>query len=389
MRTLKGLGLVRNEDLAKFPFGGIKNKTTTEEGTPVVEEVYNDLLQNFYAILSDAGLSPNEIQDNKINGYQLLKALKVFYNDLNDLQQTITVNNINLSLLFDFDNLPDNYVFIGKVTEDILPNVNYSLTGIGNDSYTITSESKINASGVVICVLNSQGSKLIGLASIVSNTESLHTSFGSPLSFNDSDNLYYYESNLLTTEFPKSYDLQSSINDFFTNSENVILDVILFKGKLLCSIINQNDLSFKVVSFNPNDFTTVENEINIPDTNLVDNQPYMYCDGSFLYFSNTQSIVNDSINNYDFGKFSFDEVNNIIALVSSFSLNSNFEKTTNVFINSENNKIYTFVLGNLYSYDLNGTRTIEAFLNADNGVVFKYNNKTYYTNGNIAVKWNY
>ena len=59
-----------------YPNGRIKNKNLTSgaPGTPVVEELYGDIIQFFQKLMIEAGLSPNDIPDNVTNGYQLFQA---------------------------------------------------------------------------------------------------------------------------------------------------------------------------------------------------------------------------------------------------------------------------------------------------------------------------
>ena len=48
MRAIKQLAIPQNTDLVKFPNGTILNETDTEQGTPVIEEIYGDVLTNIY-----------------------------------------------------------------------------------------------------------------------------------------------------------------------------------------------------------------------------------------------------------------------------------------------------------------------------------------------------
>jgi len=50
MRTIKNLAVPQNSD-PKFPFSTIQNETDVLDGTPVVEEIYGDVLTNLYKLL--------------------------------------------------------------------------------------------------------------------------------------------------------------------------------------------------------------------------------------------------------------------------------------------------------------------------------------------------
>lgn len=60
---------------SEFPFGNIRDKTTLEDGTPVNVETYSDSHQFFMKMMSESGISPNNLLDNEYNGWQLWEAL--------------------------------------------------------------------------------------------------------------------------------------------------------------------------------------------------------------------------------------------------------------------------------------------------------------------------
>ncbi len=59
-----------------YPLGKLINDTGTGDGTPVDEQVYNDLHQLTEKIMAESGISPNNQPDNANNGYQLYEALQ-------------------------------------------------------------------------------------------------------------------------------------------------------------------------------------------------------------------------------------------------------------------------------------------------------------------------
>jgi len=57
MRTIKLIpGIAKNTDTTKFPDSTIKNEVDGDEGTPVVEEIYGDVLTNIYKLLRLSGV---------------------------------------------------------------------------------------------------------------------------------------------------------------------------------------------------------------------------------------------------------------------------------------------------------------------------------------------
>lgn len=391
MRTIKNLPIPQDGNDAKFPDGQIRNQTDTETGTPVVREIYGDVLTNIYKILRDAGITPNEQEDSETDGYQFLEALKVFSNDTNDKRQLLSVSSTNIIAGFNFDNVPENYVFIGIVSEPLTSTESYSLiSGFGGSaSYPVNLTSNISASNTVLVIVNSSGSTIISIESALENQEeSLTTSFGTPLSFNDSSTLYYLSSGNLIDDFPKNYLVENKIQVLEGSLSIKVVDSIIFKNKLICLTFDSAILQYKAFSFSLSNLEAVEGEITMPNISGVDNQPYMYCDGEFVYFTNSQNNVNGDLNDYSISKFSFNDTSLQFTNVSFFNIDALFEKTTNSFISNEN--LYTFINGDLYRYPFTGgAREFLGNFNTINGVVFKFNGNTYYSNGNVARQWSY
>ena len=106
MRTIKNQNIPQNSD-AKFPFSTILNETETNSGTPVIEEVYGDILTNIYKLLQVVGVTASETQDSDTSQYQILEALKLLPNSLNDIEQVLSLTtttwnvplNLDLSLI--------------------------------------------------------------------------------------------------------------------------------------------------------------------------------------------------------------------------------------------------------------------------------------------------
>ena len=390
MRTIGNLPIPKKVD-SKYPFeGAIRNQTPTETGTPVINEIYNDPLMNLYQLLKLTGISPTETEDNDLTQYQIVEALEKFSNKLNDLQQVMTVDALDISVGFNFDLLPENYVFIGKITENILASNSYTLQGSGEVTKSITSNVDILASNLVLVTINSSESTITPLSQSSSLNDTLiNSSFGTPIGFNDSNLMMYFASGVVFTDEPKAYDVQNMIRTAISNINLEVVEVILHKGYLLCLTFNPISLEYRVYAFDSSNLSVYHAEITISASSSVDNQPYMYCDNEYLYFTNSTTIVGNQIEDYKIGRFRFIPEDLKIVPVDDFKIHNSFVKTTNVFINGLSSYIYTFISGELYRYDMIGlTRTFLGFFNTLDGSVFKFNNKTYYTNGSVSVKWN-
>jgi hypothetical protein len=390
MRTIKGQGFPQDGDDVKFPDGQIRNETVSESGTPVVRELYGDIVTNVYKILRDAGIEANELEDSETAGYQLLEALKKFANSLNDIRQILTVDDLDITAVFNFDSLPDNYVFIGQITEDILAGENYTIKGAGDDEFPLTSSVTILASSLVLVTLNEDGCSITQLNQVSTLADKyIAIPFGTPLSFNDSKNLLYYSDGVLFNDSPMSWLIENRIQTFAGTTDVKICDVIFHKKHLICLTKNIDTEAYQIYAFHQDDFNTVVGTPDILITNAGDNVPYMYCDGQFVYFSNSTDEVNDTEEDWFFAKFLFDPDNFELNYSGNFQIENGFVKTTNVFITDE--KLFTFILGVLTRFEFGGLLANDnlGFFNTINGVVFKLNGSTYYSNGEIGAKWQY
>lgn len=392
MKTIKEQAIPQDGNDLKFPDGQIRDKTETQSGTPVVRAIYGDILTNIYAILRDAGIQPNQIEDSEQDGYQLLDALKVFANELNDVEQLLTVSGNEITTTFNLDNLPSNYIFFGKLNESISLDETYTLESVGGESYPITIISDIEASSVVMVVLNALGTKMFNLTSLFAQAseEVVNTPFGTPLGFNELKKVLYLSSGYILSDLPESFDVQNSIRVYESDGNINVIDAIVHKKKLICLTYNDMTFEYKIFCFNASDMNTVVGEVPFQVSNITNNQPYMYCDGDYVYFTNSTGDINTSANDYDIAKYIFSDTPLLLSYVSSFSIENTFEKTTNVFFDKSLNCLYTFVSGQLEKFDIAATtKTSVGYFNTIDGAVFKLNNNTYYTNGGVATKWMY
>jgi len=390
MRTLRNQPFPQDGNDVKFPDGQIRNETDTEPGTPVVRELYGDVITNIYSIIRDSGINFTETEDSEDTQYQLLDALKLFTNKLNDLRQTISVSQESISVMFNLDNIPDNYLFIGKNTDEITKGINYTITSTGNNEYPVIFSNTIPASSVVLSVFNQTGLEIIPISSLSENTQSINTPFGAPLSFNSSDRLLYLSQGNIIDNFPRNYQVELLINSDQSVNDIKILQAVAIKNKLLCFTIRESTLDYQLFYLNLSDLSVLQGEINIPLTSGSNNDPYMYTDGDLIYFTNSNDSINSSGNNNDIGVFSLDETSFELTSSRSFSLDILFQKTTNVFVDPDNSYIYTYINGNLLRFNMDSSSgELIGFFNVVNGAVFRFNGNTYYSNGSLATQWNY
>jgi len=121
---MRKLADISNVDVpsSDYPKGRIRNKNTAVAppvlGTPIVEELYGDIVQFFQKLVIDAAITENELPDNVTNTYQLFEAAVKALNgglltkvinigDWNmDTDDDITIPS-TLLLNLDFDKLID------------------------------------------------------------------------------------------------------------------------------------------------------------------------------------------------------------------------------------------------------------------------------------------
>ena len=380
MRTIRDLPIVQDGNNALFPDGQIKNETATQDGTPVVREIYGDVITNIYKIIRDAGVDFTETEDSESTQYQLLDALKVFTNELNDTMQVLTVNGLKVSINVSLDNLPNNYFFICQVSDSLSSGVTYELEGSGDNTYNFSVQSNINSSSQVLLIVNKFSNvRLIDLSKeTVQNTISLP--YSGLLSYNSTEISYYLSDGFILTNGPKATNVQQAIRVDEGDNDILIYDAVIHKGVLICIAKNEGESVYDMYMLNLSDLTTVVNKETLTQQESTDHLPYLFADNSFVYLSN---LGNNSSDDFKMRAYSFDSETFEFTQSSDLTLNSDFQKSTNYFI--KDSKFFTFINGNLYSYPFTGeTRNFEKFLNNTNGQVFTQDSKIYFKSGFIG-----
>lgn len=384
MRTIKQLSVPQDTNITKFPQGQIVNETTGVPGTPVIREIYGDVLTNIYKLLSDTGITPTGDEDSETSQFQILQALKLLANDLNDVQKVVSLSGTEWSVNFNIDNLPNNYVFIGKVSDSYATGVSYTFEGTGSNSYSFTSDTGFSASDDVLIILDQSGVKGVNLKNVLETTF-VNTQLGEPIGYNSTNTVYYLAQGKLLTNTPSSVDIQSNLRVSESNVFLTIVEVIIFQGKLICLVLDTSTVTYSMFKFELNNLSSPASltlsGFTFPTG--VDNAPYMYADSGFIYLTNNSG---NSVNDYDIHKLSFTNNTNTVTFVSATPIDSTFEKTTNAVV--KNNVLFTFIENQLDSYSLTaGTKTSVNSFDIINGVIFSMNNNNYYSNGETGIKW--
>ncbi|MES2287273.1 MAG: hypothetical protein V4547_16395 [Bacteroidota bacterium] len=385
MKSVKSAGLIHDNDYAKFPEGTIKNETPTAEGTAVVRELYGDPLTNIYAILKDRGIALNNLEDNELNGYQLLDALRLLVNELNDVEQILTIDAGSWKIGLDFTLLPEKYILFAKASENFNPALTFIKGTAGND-YPFIAVGGFVAGNELMIVLSEAGSVAYNLSAlgINSSPNELFTPFGTPLQFMSlAGKIWYQEDGKIFSDKPEIYDIQARISEKEAAPNLILLQTIIIKGNFLClSFDPDNEIYFfhKILE-DFSDMVLMEIDVDLNPGTVYD--LHMYAGTDTLYLSNDS---NNTPDDYKFSEHFVDFVNNTISIVSSFQLNEDFRNTTNAVIVGKE-KLYTLVNGELTRWDFDGNVTIINTFNSFVGVLFDVAGSVYHSVNGVAKKW--
>lgn len=381
MRRLRDLTVPQDGNNSLFPDGQIRNETLNQQGTPVVREVYGDILTNAYAILRDAGIDFNGLEDNETNGYQLLRALKQFVNELNDVEQIMTVNGTQISLNINLDLLPNNYVLTARASDNIPKGANLTLTSTGSNSFTFQANENIASGDTFVFVFASNNSKFISLSAI-RDYDALLTPFDGVLSFNNTEKMFYLRDGFILTNIPESFNVLQALRDFASNQDLILIDSVAQQNFIISMCLTDSGGDFKFYAHNVNNPENVISEINVSLPSVQVYGVYLYANENRLYLSNSSS---GSIEDFRIDEYEFDTSNFQLNQTSSYILDSNFEATSNAVFRQ--NSALVLENGVLNSYGFDGSRNLLLNLPNVNGQIFKFNGQVYYKNGDLSIPW--
>lgn len=376
MKVLGNLSVEKDINV-KYPFGSnIKNETETVSGTPVVREIYGDVLMNLYKLLELTGATPTDTDDNNDTQYQIIEAIKKLPNSLNDIEQILSLSVDEWSAPLDLAYLPNKYVFVARATDSYVSGVAYSFKGTGLTTLPFSSNG-FSASDEVMVVIDSLGVRAYSLTQLSNTPNDLLMGFGNPLAFNDTSTMRYLDGGNLYTDYPNILPLENNIRFTQSDGELIVYDCFIFGGYIHAIVkkpSNNNyytctlDLSGTVLGFVLFDTANIKN-------------PYFYTDGVNLY---TSDWAGSGYNEVD--KFSFDSGIYTWTNIRQEALPFSFVKTTNSVV--KNGDLYTLVSGVLDKYNFDTTnKTNIANFNQVNGQIFSFNGSIYFTTGEVAKKW--
>lgn len=384
MRTIKSLAIPQ-DDSVQFPFSTIKNETDTEVGTPVVREVYGDVLTNIYKLLQTVGITPTATEDSDLTQYQILEALKKLPNSLNDIEQTLTLTGSVWSVPFNLTYLPSKYFFIARASSGYVNGSTYTFKGTGATEYGFTS-SGFNASDEVLVIIDTAGVRAYSLSKLTETPSQIFTVMGMPLPYNDSNKLWYQNEGKLISDYPTVNDVEAVIRVDVSNGTVIVKDMFIVNGWLLCFCLTPatNTYFFRRLLISDLSISlSVAVTAGFNFGNSTDYNTHVYVDGNDIYATNWANNSTDDENIY---KYLLDINAGTIEQTVGFTMDASFVKTSNAVIKS--GFLYTLVSGQLDKYNLtNGVKTSIATYTDLLGNLFKFNGEVYFTAGQVANKW--
>lgn len=381
MKVLGNL-TVNKDSSTNYPFGAnIQNETDTVSGTPVVREIYGDVLMNIYRLLELAKITPTNTEDNDTTQYQIVEALKKLPNSLNDIEQILTLSGSVWSVPFDLSILPNKYFFIARASDAYVGSTTFK--GSGTLELPFTS-SGFNASDELLVIIDSSSVRAYSLSKLSETPDFLPTIISTPLRFSEGSELYYLDSGKLYKNL-QVWDLQNSIRTNQSDGTLVLYDAFIMQGYVVCIVLNPASDNYEFYAFNLRDLNTVI----VLSTDLtqdfgVNLGPVFYADNDNLYVTND---ANTKVNDYSFFVLKFDKQDETINYLSDFTIDVSFAKTQIGAI--ANNKLYIFKAKYFDSYDLSTlTKTTIGNFPVLDGWLFSLNGSLYLNQTNIAQKLN-
>lgn len=397
MRTLLSQNLVRDEDTTLFPQGAIINETDTNEGTPVVREVYNDVLMNMYALVKDSGINFSFLEDNEVNGYQILAALKRVYNEFVDQYKVLTKQGNGTWLLdLNFSLIPKKTVFFVRVTDEIESDVSTILQGQNFAQYTLKTKTKLKTGDDCILVFDENDSRIFSLNQGGSG-KSINTSsiplLGNPIQdIANPEKIWYFYDGILSSLFPEFYDIKLLISAHF-GVDMAVKSVIQYNSYFIVLSYDDSTLKYHLGYFIENQFNNYI-EIGFNNGDMSSNPT---SDLNLMMFKGKENqifISNQNGNsNFDniFSAFEFNQSTNTMVFIQDYNLDDSLVKNNN-FAWSENIlSLIVFEDAIIKQYSLDGSVIEYNHYNQLVGQALNIDGKVYISNNNNAFllqKWN-
>ena len=389
MRTIKNLQVPKELDLVKFPNSTILNETDTNDGTPVVREIYGDFITNIYAFLVDRGIIPNEIEDNEVNGYQFLDALKLNVNKLNDVHRVLENVSENVYRIdIDFNLISNRYPIFVKSPENILLSESFRKIIYLEDSKGVRKIINFNKqifSGDELLLIISDEVTAVNLIHNDLYEDKVELNIqGVPLSYSTSNLNDYMSDNTLIYNDGSSIDLSQ-----FLDPNIIIRDMVLLNDFYFIFCIDSSNDKLHLYKYKRGDNNVEEILIQgINDNNqtpgLRTSSAQMYVFKNNIAFSHKGGNV---FNPYIISMFNYDG-SNLLKYVSDVTLDNSFSGSSSYFMENDSIIMADTLSQDLYKYNFSGGK--ESIYKIKQNIVNLYTKNTndrYIQVDETAVKW--
>lgn len=381
MKVLGNL-LVDKDSSFDYPFGAnVQNETDTVNGTPVIREIYGEVLMNLYRILELTNVTPNDIEDNKATQFQLVEALKKLPNSLNDIEQVLTLSAGVWTVPFDLSILPNKYFFIARASDAYVGGTTFK--GTGATEYNFTS-SGFNASDELLVIIDSSNVRAYSLSKLSEAPEYLPTIIATPLRFIEGNELYYLDSGKLYKNL-QVWDLQNSIRVDQSDGTLILQNAFIMQGHVVCVVKNPSTVNYEFYAFDLLDLNTVITlSTDLVQTPSVDFEPVFFSDSNNILITNKG---NTTAQDYTFLSFVFDAGLGTLNISTFLDFDLSYVKNANGAISGA--FLYTFESSSIVKYDFEtGVKTTIGNFPAISGHLFTVGNNLYLNQTNIAHKLN-
>jgi hypothetical protein len=384
MKVLGNLTVDKDNNV-KYPLGAnIQNETDTVNGTPVIREIYGDVLMNLYRILELTNTVPTNTEDNKDTQFQLVEALKKLPNSMNDIEQVLTLSGSVWSVNFDLSILPNKYFFLARASNDYVSGGTYTFKGSGVTELPFTSDG-FNASDEILVVIDTSGVRAYSLNKLNSTPDFLPLLLNGPIRYSSGSDLYYFDNGKLYRNL-QFWDLENSIRVDQSDGALILKTCGFMQGYVVCVVFNPGTLNYEFYAFNLTDLTTVIllTLAEVVQTPTVDFEPEFYIDNNYVFCTNNCNTI---INDYTMFKLNFNVNDLSLNVVETINLDSSFSKTENGTI--KGGQLHTLVSNELNVFNVNtGVKTPIGYYPFSSGYLFFLKDSLYVGTGNIAHKLN-
>lgn len=396
MKSLKSANIIRDENTVLFPEGAILNETEQVVGTPIVREVYNDILVNFYALLKDRNININNLEDNTQNGYQILNALKKVVNETVDKFHILTKQGVYWYLPVDLLIIPNGTVFFVRASDDLASGSAVSLSNINQSIFTLIVKNDIKSGDDCVLIYDGNETRIYSLnqqsSNQITSSENLPV-YGSVIQdIFDGNKIWYFFDGILSSTFPEFYNLKNTL-DLYTGEDTQIKSIVKYDGKLFCLSYIPDNFKYIFGYFsegNPNNYSEVgfNNGTLSLNPNFDLNVVFFIDHIGRFYFSN--QLGNSNFDNI-FSCYTYNNQNNQMIFVEDFPLSNAFVKNDNISWSEPENSLLVLDVADVKIFNLNGGYSSFEHQGQLVGQMFRYNKKIYIANGNSAFelkKWN-